>query len=131
MNELIIQNAGKLTTIGEEVCEWEQRLYGIRSDPRLDEYLFPGCHNLSREPVLVHRSLQEAHNLFIGGTGAGKTSLGLLPLLIQLIRQTSISTETLTRSFYAAVVVLDCKGDMALFETVRIEAERAGRKFRF
>ena len=29
------------------------------------------------------------------------------------------------------VVIVDCKGDMALFNSTRDEAERAGRKFRW
>ena len=29
------------------------------------------------------------------------------------------------------VVIVDCKGDMAIFNTARAEAERAGRKFKW
>lgn len=71
-------------------------------------------------PILVHLKLAFEHFHVLGGTGIGKTTLGLMTDMIQLIRRKD-----------GPVVVVDCKGDMALFHTARIEAERAGRKFKW
>ena len=56
----------------------------------------------------------------LGATGSGKTAIGLSTLVPQLIRRGD-----------GAVIVLDCKGDQAFFNTVRIEAERAGSTFKW
>jgi type IV secretory pathway TraG/TraD family ATPase VirD4 len=56
----------------------------------------------------------------LGGTGSGKTSLCLVPLIIQLIAQGDSS-----------IVVFDMKGDGFLFWTTFIEAARAGLPFRW
>jgi hypothetical protein len=71
-------------------------------------------------PVLIHLKLLFEHFHILGGTGIGKTTLGLMTNLIQLIRRKD-----------GPVVIVDCKGDMALFNTARLEAERAGRKFKW
>ncbi len=55
----------------------------------------------------------------MGDSGSGKTSRVLAPLITQLIRKGD-----------SAVVIIDLKGDMMLFETARIEAERHGRTFK-
>ena len=71
-------------------------------------------------PVLLPTELLFEHVHILGGTGTGKTALGLSPLIVQLIRRND-----------GPVVVLDLKGDMALFNTVRIEAEDANRKLKW
>lgn len=71
-------------------------------------------------PVLIPDELLFEHVHILGGTGTGKSALGLSPLTVQLIRQGN-----------GPVLVLDLKGDMALFNTARIEAEAAGRKFKW
>ena len=71
-------------------------------------------------PILFHLKLAFEHFHILGGTGIGKTTLGLMTDMIQLIRHND-----------GPVVVVDCKGDMALFHTARIEAERAARKFKW
>ncbi len=71
-------------------------------------------------PILVHIKLLFEHFHILGGTGVGKTTLGLMTDMIQLIRRKD-----------GPVVIVDCKGDMALFNTARKEAERAGRKFKW
>lgn len=71
-------------------------------------------------PILVHLKLLFEHFHILGGTGIGKTTLGLMTDMIQLIRRKD-----------GPVVIVDCKGDMALFNTARKEAERAGRKFKW
>lgn len=71
-------------------------------------------------PVLVPNDLLFEHVHILGGTGTGKTALGISPLMIQLIRRND-----------GPVMVLDLKGDNALFHTARIEAEAANRKFKW
>ena len=76
-------------------------------------------HTLHCEyPVLVPVPLLFEHVHILGGTGTGKTALGIAPLMIQLIRRND-----------GPVMVLDLKGDNALFHTARIEAESADRTF--
>ena len=60
------------------------------------------------------------HFHILGATGIGKTALGLSTHTIQLIRRND-----------GPVIIVDCKGDPAFFHTARIEAERAGRTFKW
>ncbi len=77
--------------------------------------------DLNRDfPVLLDVNLLLEHMHILGATGSGKTALAIIPLVTQLIRRND-----------GAVVVIDGKGDMALFNSVRIEAERTGRRFRW
>lgn len=71
-------------------------------------------------PVLLDTELLLEHMHIVGSTGAGKSTLGLATDLIQLIRRRD-----------GAVVIIDGKGDDALFNTARIEAERAGTQFKW
>lgn len=71
-------------------------------------------------PVLLDRNLLPEHGLMIGAPGSAKTSLGLMPLMMQLIRGDD-----------GTVIVLDLKGDDALFHTAELEAERTGREFKW
>lgn len=78
-------------------------------------------HTLHHEyPVLVPVPLLFEHVHILGGTGTGKTALGIAPLMVQLIRRND-----------GPVMVLDLKGDNALFHTARIEADAANRKFKW
>ena len=79
-----------------------------------------GRHSTDGFPVLLDTDLLLEHMHILGSTGSGKTALALMTTAIQLIRRND-----------GAVVVLDNKGDPALFNTVRIEAERAGRTFKW
>ena len=60
------------------------------------------------------------HMHIIGGSGSGKTSLGIATLIKQLIQRND-----------GPVVVVDCKGDPAFFHTVRWEAQRFDRTFKW
>ena len=71
-------------------------------------------------PVLLHRDLLNQHAHLVGDSGSRKTSLGIAPTVAQLIASND-----------ASVVVIDLKGDRALFETTRLEAEAAGAEFRW
>lgn len=78
-------------------------------------------HTLHHEyPVLIPSSMLLEHVHILGGTGTGKTALGISPLMVQQIRRPK-----------GPVMMLDLKGDNALFHTARIEAEAAGRKFKW
>lgn len=79
-----------------------------------------GTSAVHEYPVLLDKKLLNEHVLITGATGAGKTSLGLLPLATQLIRDDDNT-----------VMILDLKGDDAMFHTARLEAERANREFKW
>lgn len=79
-----------------------------------------GYHPTTEYPILLDTELLREHMHILGATGSGKTALGLSTLVPQLIRRGD-----------GAVIVLDCKGDPAFFNTVRIEASRAGRPFKW
>ncbi len=80
-------------------------------------------------PLFLHEKILAEHCYIVGPSGAGKSSLGITPLLIQLMRGSKTATETPSDPY--PVVVLDLKGDSALFHTVKIEAEKRGQTFQF
>ena len=72
-----------------------------------------GCSAVNQSPVVVPQSVLREHVHFLGDTGSGKTTLGLSPLIAQLLASGDCS-----------VVVLDLKGDdQSLFELVRLGAQ--------
>jgi hypothetical protein len=79
--------------------------------------------------LLLHERILAEHCYIVGPSGAGKSSLGIMPLLIQLMRGAKARTDELSLPY--PVVILDLKGDPALFQTVKIEAERRGQTFKF
>jgi len=80
-------------------------------------------------PLLLHEKTLAEHCYIVGPSGAGKSSLGIMPLLAQLMRGAKTRNDDLAPPY--PVVVLDLKGDPALFQTVKIEAERRGQTFQF
>lgn len=82
--------------------------------------LYRGYHPETIVPILIDQKLNFEHQLIIGATGIGKTALGLIGYVSQLIRRGE-----------SAVVINDCKGDRALFHTARLEAERRGATFKW
>lgn len=71
-------------------------------------------------PVLVPRDVFKEHAHILGDSGAGKTSIGLAPLISQLMRFGDSS-----------VVILDLKADdQALFQNTRVEAEALTKRMR-
>ena len=79
-----------------------------------------GFHRTFGFPILADTNLYFEHQHVLGATGIGKTALSVTTDLIQLIRRGD-----------GPVIVVDCKGDRALFETARLESARAGRKFKW
>ncbi len=90
------------------------------ANPVERESLYFGYTLHHQYPVLPPLDLLFEHVHILGAPGTGKSALGVAPLTAQLIRRND-----------GPVIVLDLKGDMALFNTARIEAEEAGRTFKW
>jgi len=84
------------------------------------EHFWLGVHKEARYPVLLHRKLVNQHMHLLGPTGSGKTALGYCPILRQLIMRAD-----------AGMLIIDLKGDMSLFEEVRLSAKEAGLTFKY
>ncbi|MBU0716956.1 MAG: hypothetical protein KJ749_01800 [Planctomycetes bacterium] len=84
------------------------------------DHLFVGVTTAADYPVLLHRDILTEHAHFTGDTGSGKSALGIAPIVAQLIGRPNSS-----------VVLIDLKGDMALFEAARLGAERSGVPFKW
>lgn len=81
-------------------------------------------------PLYLHEDILREHCYIVGPTGAGKSSLAIMPLLLQLIH--GRTTEGGEQSAPAPIVILDLKGDAALFHTVRTEVQKRGvQRFKF
>ena len=93
----------------------ERTLNGLR-----DPHLYLGRALADRVPWLLQRELLTAHAQCLGGSRSGKTSLGLISLVAQLIAYADSS-----------VVVIDLKGDNALFWSAFVEATRSGLPFKW
>lgn len=83
------------------------------------EHLFVGSTIQGDLPVLLHRDVFDQHAHILGDSGASKSSLGVGPLATQLIARGD-----------ATVIVIDLKGDKALFEACLLESART-RRLRF
>lgn len=123
----------------DDRTQWEQYVDRLSQTRDLGEagHLFMGFFAATGAPVLLDRDLLGEHAYIVGQSGSGKTALGLIPLLIQLIRGQKVVGEDetgnprLDDSPPSPVVILDLKGDLALFNTVKLEAARRGQPFRF
>jgi hypothetical protein len=93
----------------------ERLLNGLRRP-----HLYAGRALSDGAPWVADRELLETHTHFMGGSRCGKTALGLASLAFQLIAHADSS-----------VVVIDLKGDNALFWGTFVEARRAGLPFRW
>jgi len=71
-------------------------------------------------PVLLDTDLLFEHKHIVGPPGMGKTTLGLQTDALQLIRRND-----------GPLVIFDCKGDPAFFNSIRSAAKRAGRTFKW
>lgn len=99
---------------------------GVASEPEGDDDRY--------KAIFLHRPILEQHIHILGGTGSGKTSLGVMPIIIQLIRgyaQPDPKTGGIKPSDKQPIVIFDVKGDLALFHTARKEAEDRGQEFLF
>ncbi len=80
---------------------------------------FHGVHPTLDLPILIDEKHLFEHSHVLGPTGIGKTVLGLMGRVMQHIRRDN-----------SAVLILDGKGDEALFGLARAEAAKAGRVFK-
>jgi TraM recognition site of TraD and TraG len=101
---------------------WDNRVERIRSsnDNLEREHLYLGSSIEGDFPVLLHQNLLYRHAHILGDTGSRKTSIGIAPVLTQLIARENCS-----------VIIFDLKGDPALFNAAREEATVAGLPFRW
>ena len=88
------------------------------SDLREREHILIGFHSELGYPILVPRKCF-THSIYVGPTGRGKTSIGVAQRLVQEIMRGD-----------RPIVVIDNKGDSALFHEVRDAAKRYNRPFR-
>ena len=98
---------------------WDTIVNDIHQSPNrtANQSIFIGHVAATGAPVLVPRKVFAHHAHILGATGTGKTSLGFVNLVTQLIRFGDSS-----------VVILDLKGDdQGLFEVARTEAGNARR----
>jgi len=106
----------------EIVREKEHLFLGVRLFEGRGDYF------TNNEPVLLDRKILSEHLHILGRSGSNKTTLGILPIVTQLIRGFN---ETDGKSDTQPIVIIDLKGDPALFHTVKEEAEARGQKFLF
>jgi hypothetical protein len=50
------------------------------------EHLFLGIESVQKFPILLDKRILAEHAYIVGETGSGKTSMGIMPILMQLIR---------------------------------------------
>jgi len=110
----------RLEALKRPVCDWEGYVRRLQqsADTKVRNHLFMGVHATEDYPVLVPQKVIAEHVHLLGDSGSGKTALGLAPLLSQLIAAQD-----------SAVVIIDLKGDMALFEAARLGAGPGRFKF--
>ncbi|MFN0135690.1 MAG: type IV secretion system DNA-binding domain-containing protein [Phycisphaerae bacterium] len=97
------------------ITEWDSYVQRLREsrDSLETEHVWLGVAIETDSPVIMHRQLAAEHVHLMGSTGSNKTSVGVTQLLEQLIGPDS------------SLLVLDLKGDMALFEAARLAAQNA------
>ena len=111
--------AERLEAWKSPVSDWEGYVYRLQHSPvpAAREHLWLGVHATEDYPVLLHRSILAEHAHLLGDSGSGKTALGMTPILAQLVSLAD-----------SAIVIIDLKGDMALFQAARAGA---GERFKF
>lgn len=117
-----VQSRNSDVVAGERVSDWECYVSAVEKSPNGLEanHLWLGAHAYDDYPVLLDRAVLSEHAYIVGDTGSGKTALGVSPILLQLIRQRD-----------SGIVIIDLKGDPALFHAAREEANKAGLAFKF
>ena len=104
------------------VTPWDNRIerMTLSKDTLETEHLYLGSSIEGDFPVLLHQDLLYRHAHILGDTGSRKTSIGIAPLVTQLIARRNSS-----------VIIFDLKGDRALFNAVKDEAFSAGLPFKW
>lgn len=101
---------------------WDNRVERLlmSRDELESDHLYMGRSYYGDYPVLLHRDLLHAHAHILGDTGSRKTSIGIAPMLTQLIAREDSS-----------MLIIDLKGDMGLFQCAMAEAKAAGIPFKW
>lgn len=117
------------------LCEGKDALMGRKGWSEFDAYhdrlrrsgnateaecIWVGFHREREFPILIPESLFNQHAHLLGGTGAGKTGLGLATLAAQIIKNDK-----------GPVIIIDGKGDNEFFQSVRGWSEEQGRTFKW
>ena len=99
--------------------DWEGYVRRLQTSPNIlaQKHIWLGNHTTEDYPILLHEDVLREHAHILGDSGSGKSALAVAPLFTQLIRKND-----------STVVIIDLKGDMALFEGVRKEA---GDRFKY
>jgi hypothetical protein len=104
------------------------RLDSLRDNP----HVWLGFEKLGSEPVLLSTRLLEEHVHIMGSSGSGKTTKGLIPLIEQLVQLRRPNRKQRGGVEYCSgMVIIDLKGDMALFSAAKDAAEKAGKTFKW
>jgi len=85
------------------------------------EHLYTGVEPYAQFPILLHEKILSEHCYIVGDSGSGKTSLGIMPILFQLMRGRAEPRGSMTPP--PPIVILDLKGDPALFHALRHESD--------
>lgn len=121
----------ELNDVAEQPVLWRQMVERKESssDPAIRGSLFVGLDRDTAAPVLIPRKvLADGHYHICGSTGSGKTASALASIALQVLRQDLYARSENERT---PLVVLDLKGELALFNTIRTAARDAGRTFRY
>lgn len=149
--DFVRDNPGAGDTVGEDAYYWGEHLFigwethkelfrrhravGVTIPNIADDLQYTDVSDLrswteTKEKALVlHERILAEHCYIVGASGTGKTSLGIMPLLMQLIRGAKTASNEMPKPY--PMVILDLKGDGALFHTVRAEAAARGQAFKF
>ena len=136
-NQIVAGLVNERTVFQETRTNWQQFVDRVRSssfvafDPlsynkvREADHLFLGIEPSANFPVLLDQKLLSEHTYIVGDSGSGKTSLGIMPIVKQLMNESATNSEK------TPFLILDLKGDNALFQMVREIAAKRAQKFLF
>ncbi len=119
------------------ISEWDGYVTRVQNshDAIERDSLFLGIHDAGNYPVLLPQSILRQHAHILGDSGSGKTALGLMPLITQLIRMSGRKARernsTPLENPPCSILVIDLKGDKSSFYGCKIEAERAEIPFKW
>ena len=104
------------------ITPWDHRVQRMQlsRDSLEREHFYLGSSIEGDFPVLLHQEILYRHGHILGDTGSRKTSIGIAPLVTQLIDRGTNS-----------VVIIDLKGDRTLFNAAKDEAAAAGLPFKW
>lgn len=113
----VLSAARRYRAAGIDAHHWPDMVRAMQTsvDPIERKSVFMGQVAQDKSPLLVPRDLYCEHGHFLGDSGAGKTSLGVAPLV-----------EQLGRTGDCSIIVVDLKADsMELFSTLQAAASGA------